>query len=170
MLNKNKMDQIHPNSANADAESIGARVKRTTNNSLVRVKGFCKKSDKLARKKVKEVQLENRKKAFGVEYMNLLEISASPQQLNLCVQKAVTELNAIRQEIATIREKTERIDQKTKQKIISSKKDQTMMTPSINVTTTTTTAEPEYGFTAVATPVYDTSSPVSPYYEPNSHL
>jgi SpoVK/Ycf46/Vps4 family AAA+-type ATPase len=169
----NKKDQIHPNRANADAESIGERVARTTNNSFVRVKGFCKKSDKLARKKCKELQLENRKKAFGSEYMNLIELSAGPEHLNLCVQKATTDLNAIRREIAALHEKTERIDQKTKQKIILSKKDQTMTTPSVTVTATTTT-EPEYGFTVVATPVHDVTSPrvmpTAPYAPTNPHL
>lgn len=191
MLNKKK-DQIHPNENNntnnaADNESLGERIKRTTNNSFVRVKGLCKKSDKLARKKYKEHRLENRKKAFGVEYMNLLETgTASPQQLNQCMDKATAELNAIRQEIAAIQAKTERIDQKTKQKLILSKKDQTTTTPSVTVTTTTTTtsaltspawispAEPDYNSynvaaTTKAFPVATQVIPTAPYYEPNPY-
>ena len=171
MLNKNKnSQQVHPttNSSNNakthESDSIGDRLARTTNNSYVRVKGFVKKSDKQARKRAKELQLLNRKKQFGVEYMNLMESeSATEQDLQSCLQKAQTELNAIRQEIAALEGKIQRTEEKTKNKILLSKKQQEQQaantTPTVVVSDAVSPAD--YDPTVVATTGLETPTAVA---------
>jgi hypothetical protein len=68
--------------------------------------------------KYKEYQLENRKKAFGVEYINLVQEGAEEEKLKECLDAAKADLDKIKKEISDLLKKIEDVDRVTKSKIV----------------------------------------------------
>jgi Rps23 Pro-64 3,4-dihydroxylase Tpa1-like proline 4-hydroxylase len=99
-------------------ESHPQRLVRQSKNSLVRLSGFWKKSDKLAKKQIKQADLKARKRQFGEQYMDLLEKDADPEELENCLNEALRETEIIRNGIDALEASMELVNAKTREKIL----------------------------------------------------
>lgn len=101
------------------AETLVQSTARSTKNAFTGCFGFLQKTDELAKITIKESQIAGRKKAFGVEYLDLLASGAKPEDLEACVKRAQDDTKKIMDEIAELEKEIARVDEETKKKIIS---------------------------------------------------
>jgi hypothetical protein len=128
--------------------------------------GEIQKSDEFAKIKYKETQIAGRKKAFGVEYLDLLAAEATPEALAECTKKAQDDMKKIMDEIEELQKDIERVDAHTKTKIVG-KPDTAAASATTEETKTDAPAAPAATPAAISpaatTPVPETpAAPVAP--------
>lgn len=101
------------------AETLVQSTARSTKNAFTGCFGFLQKTDELAKITIKESQIAGRKKAFGVEYLDLLASGAKPEELEACVKRAQDDTKKIMDEIAELEKEIARVDEATQKKIIA---------------------------------------------------
>jgi uncharacterized small protein (DUF1192 family) len=101
-----------------DNETLLQHTTRSTKNFFISVFGCIQTSDEKAKIRFHQYQIESRKKAFGVEYVNLLKTKASQADLDACVQKCVKDIDRIDEDIAALNAEIEKVTGETKKKII----------------------------------------------------
>jgi hypothetical protein len=101
------------------AETLVQSTTRSTKNAFTGCFGFLKKTDELAKITIKESQITGRKKAFGVEYLDLLASGAKPEDLEACVKRAQDDTKKIMDEILELEKEIARVDEETQKKIIA---------------------------------------------------
>jgi hypothetical protein len=99
-------------------ESLFGHVGRVCKNSVTKCFGCVQTSDEYAKIKYKEHQIDSRKKAFGVAYMNLILEKATEEALNACLEKAQAEIAVFAEEIQVLQAEIDRVNQSTKEKIV----------------------------------------------------
>jgi chromosome segregation ATPase len=100
-------------------ESLVQHIVRSAKNSFQQAFGCIQTSDEKAKIKYKEYRMENRKKAFGVEYMNMKRVNATEEELKNCVTRCGEDLDVIKQEIETLEGEIKRVDDAVKSKIVA---------------------------------------------------
>lgn len=128
-------------------EKTSQRCARYTKNCWARVVGATAKSEKLARIKVLERQMQQQKRQFGVEYFELVQRSGTTDdELQACIQRAKNSISAIEQRIVELQIAVEQTDEATRRKI--AKRNAKRSRPP--------TCRPQYPL-PVATPVHESS-------------
>jgi hypothetical protein len=79
--------------------------------------GSAKKVDDVARIKIKKMSIEEKKKKFGVLYIDLIQSDASEEEKSKCLEDVLAEIKVIEDEIAQLEEKMSSIDAETASKI-----------------------------------------------------
>ena len=103
-------------------ESCRQRVVRKSTNSWLRLVGLYQKSGKVAKAKVKQVQLENRKKRFGVSYMDMvLSKNSEDKDLQNYASSSREEILTLQGDINLLKTEARGIDERTKRKLIRKK-------------------------------------------------
>jgi hypothetical protein len=102
----------------ADNETLVQHVSRSTKNFFISCFGCIQTSDEKAKIRYYQYLIESRKKAFGVEYVNLLKTSASQADLDACVQKCLKDIDRIDEDIGALNAEVEKVTGETKKKII----------------------------------------------------
>jgi hypothetical protein len=102
----------------ADNETLLQHITRSTKNFFISCFGCIQTSDEKAKIRYYQYLIESRKKAFGVEYVNLLKASASQADLGACVQKCLKDIDRIYEDIATLNAEVEKVTGETKKRII----------------------------------------------------
>lgn len=101
-----------------ESSLIMERISQRTKNLWARCVGLSARSDKLVRIKLKERELKERKKAFGIQYMELEQKSSvSEQELRDCIQRAKSSLAVLEQEIVELKIEIACVEEKTQRKI-----------------------------------------------------
>jgi hypothetical protein len=98
-------------------ESCPLRATRKTRNLWVRCKGFGQTTNVQTKLALKEAQLAQCKKSFGVSYMDLIDKGASDDDLCSCVDASRLQLDAIRNDIVLLKDRKVYIRQKTQSRI-----------------------------------------------------
>ena len=101
------------------AETLVQSTTRSTKNAFTGCFGFLKKTDELAKITIKESQIAGRKKAFGVEYIDLVHSGGKPEELEACVKRAQEDIKKTMDEIAELEKEIARVDAETQKKIIA---------------------------------------------------
>jgi len=92
--------------------------KRHTKNLWTRCKGLTSKSEKAARIKLKERQLKERKKAFGIEYFDLEQRrDVTDEELQACIKTAKISIAELEQEIVALQISIQQVSATTQKKI-----------------------------------------------------
>lgn len=99
-------------------ESPHELARRLAKNTWTRCVGLSIKSQLLLRLKVKEHEVKERKKAFGVHYMDLMGSGASQQDLTRCVEGTKTQLESMFSAMAEIKAEIAQIDSDIQAKLI----------------------------------------------------
>jgi hypothetical protein len=99
-------------------ESIFQHVGRVCQNAFTKCFGFAQTADELAKIKLKEHQIESRKKNFGVAYLNLLNETATPAALQSCIDTALADIAVLQADIVTLQAEVDRVNNVTKEKIV----------------------------------------------------
>jgi hypothetical protein len=99
-------------------ESLFGHVGRVCKNSVTKCFGCVQTSDEYAKIKYKEHQIDSRKKAFGVAYINLTLEKATEEALNACLEKAQAEIAVFTEEIQVLQAEIDRVNHATKEKIV----------------------------------------------------
>ncbi|CAJ1958904.1 unnamed protein product [Cylindrotheca closterium] len=95
-------------------ESKGTKAARKTKNAFQYVIGSFKKSDPMAKMKYKEHLIAQRKKDFGVTYINLVRLNATQEQLQFAVDSCNTDVDILLREIEQLKDKIDMLDYETK--------------------------------------------------------
>lgn len=111
-----------------------------TTDSWTRVKGIYRKSGKLVRLQLKHHELRGLKKSFGVEYMNHLEVGASDEELQACVDKTRAQMDHVKLAMDQLRRAVQRIDEETRRH----KDTEDATTPLVEPTSKTPSAPSEF--------------------------
>jgi chromosome segregation ATPase len=98
-------------------ESLARHSMRSTKNCFTRCFGEVKATDQRAKIKLKERNMAQRKKEFGVEYMTKVETDASEEDLQACIQACKDDLRTTQAEIASLQEEIDHIEEQTESKI-----------------------------------------------------
>ena len=98
-------------------ETCQEKIARKSSNGWCRVTGFFEKTQKIAKARVKKVQLEGEKKAFGVQFMDMMNNGASDQDLQVFVGKKRTDIQKMQEDIDRLKAEAIDIEEKTKNKI-----------------------------------------------------
>jgi hypothetical protein len=96
-----------PNDGKAPKEGFFERVKRKTANAGHATKLQAYKTKKQAQNQVLRKQLADRKKQFGIDFLDLHLANATPQHKNACLQEALEEIQEIQEQIDQNVEKME---------------------------------------------------------------
>jgi hypothetical protein len=115
-------------------ENCQQKASRKTRNLWFRCKGLGQTTNVQAKLALKEAQLTQCKKAFGVAYMELVEKGATGEDLQACVDACTLQAESIRGEIALLRDRKVYIREKTENRIWRSSN--SWSTPSVRVTPT----------------------------------
>jgi hypothetical protein len=99
-------------------ESVFQHVGRVCQNAFTKCFGFAQTADELAKIKLKEHQIETRKKNFGVSYLNLLNEKATPAALQSCIDAALADIAVMQADIVTLQAEVDRVNHVTKEKIV----------------------------------------------------
>jgi TolA-binding protein len=103
---------------NNNKEKTSNRMMRTTKNAWRRAIGCCKKSSPRTKIHLKEHQIANRKKAFGMEYMDLLQSNeTTKEQLEQVIQACISDIDALVKEIADLEHQIDQVSQETNSKL-----------------------------------------------------
>ena len=100
-----------------EAEAPQKRIRRAVQNTWTRFSGLSFKTEKLVKIKLKERELVERKKAFGVQYMDLITSDSDEQELYRCVDETKVELAAIQQSIILLKIAIEWKEAETRAKV-----------------------------------------------------
>jgi len=107
--------------ASGKGEKAPNRMMRTTKNAWRRAVGCCKKSTPRTKIRLKEHEIAKRKKAFGMEYIDLVRNSngsnATDEQLQQAVQACLQDIDGLMQEIVELENKIEQVSEETKSKL-----------------------------------------------------
>jgi hypothetical protein len=125
-------------------ESCPQRATRKTRNLWVRCKGFGQTTNVQTKLALKEAQLAQCKKSFGVSYMDLIDKGAAEDDLRSCVDASRLQLESIRNDIALLKDRKVYIRQKTLSRISRSPSGWSD-TPSIRVMPSSSSALPSSG-------------------------
>jgi hypothetical protein len=98
-------------------ETPEQRTGRQVKNAWVRSIGFCEKSEFWSKIKLKKRLLKACKKSFGVQYMDMIESKASAEELDQCVQASQRRIEVIKKDIAELKRKVARIEEKTNNRL-----------------------------------------------------
>ena len=80
-------------------ESLFQHVKRSTRNCIASTISCSKNTkEKTIMKKI-EFDITSRKKKFGVDYLNLKETNASPEELQACIDAATADIQVLKEQI-----------------------------------------------------------------------
>lgn len=101
----------------SETELLADLVHRRSINALYRADVFCRKSERNAKIVVKKLQLRRAKKAFGVDYMTLLEKEATSEDFERCLRSGYEKIGVIHKEIRTLRAEKASLDDILKQKL-----------------------------------------------------
>jgi hypothetical protein len=99
-------------------ETPQQKARRLAMNAWIRCLGLSKKSQLLVRQKVKEMELKECKKTFGVQYMDLVENNASDDALQACIDQAIIQVSEITKAIVEIKIAIDRLADETRSKIV----------------------------------------------------
>ncbi|KAL3932140.1 MAG: hypothetical protein SGBAC_010992 [Bacillariaceae sp.] len=108
------------------------RAARTTKNAFQQMLGCFKKSDHMTKIKYKEHLIVKRKKEFGVAYINLVQKSASEQELRQEKEGCLRDVDRLTKEIVELEGKVERVAVETRAKMMH--RDPSFSTPTIEET------------------------------------
>jgi hypothetical protein len=155
-------------------ESIFQHVGRVCQNAFTKCFGFAQTADELAKIKLKEHQIESRKKNFGVAYLNLLNETATPAALQSCIDTALADIAVLQADIVTLQAEVDRVNNVTKEKIVPKPSSgggggaaaNTTTTPATATTTEPTVASPP-PVEAPAESVPSTTTTTSPVENPD---
>ena len=139
----------------AEDESLFQHVSRSTRNCFHSVFGCLQTSDEKAKIAYKEYLIESRKKKFGVDYMNLKKTATAEdgkeEALEECVVKCLKDIEGMEQEIASLRQEIDRVENETKGKI-QAKPGTSPATTTAGATTPTSPKPEAHTSTPAATP------------------
>lgn len=93
-------------------------ARRFVLNTWVRAQGVSAQSQLLVKRKLKEHEASERKRRFGVEYLNLCQRNATDHELEACLRNAKAEVENFTKEINEINAALEGLSQDTKAKLI----------------------------------------------------
>jgi hypothetical protein len=113
-------------------ESCPQKASRKTRNLWVRCKSLGQTTNVQAKLALKEAQLIQCKKSFGVAYMDLIEKGTSGEDLRSCVEACRLKIEGIRSEISLLRDRKAYIREKAQNRILRNSRD--WGTPSVRVT------------------------------------
>ena len=99
-------------------ESLSSLIVRTSVNTFHRAEIFCKKPERNAKLALKKHQLNQVKKSFGVDYMNLLEKDANPDELEQCMRDGHEKMGNLNKDIRMLRAEKTSLDDLLKQKLV----------------------------------------------------
>jgi hypothetical protein len=102
-----------------DDETLVQHVVRSTKNFFTSCFGCIQTSDEKAKIRYYQYLIESRKKAFGVEYVNLLKAKAPQAELDACVEKCLKDIGRIDEDIAELNAEVEKVTGETKSKIVT---------------------------------------------------
>jgi hypothetical protein len=101
------------------APLLQQRIHRIAQNAWVRCVGLSVRSDRLLRIKVKELEIRDAKRAFGIRYMDLYcHGDASEQELGECVERAHTKIALLDQKVIELKIAMDRSDEATRTKLL----------------------------------------------------
>lgn len=104
----------------AEDESVVQHLTRSVKNAAHQCFGCIMTSDEKAKIKFKEYQIESRKKAFGVEYIDLLQkTDSTPDVLQQAIDKCQDDIQVLQQEIETLVKEIERVNKDTERKLVT---------------------------------------------------
>ena len=98
-------------------ESATQRFRRVAMNAWTQSVGLSAKAEKHVRIKGEERKLQQRKKVFGMQYMDLVQKDASDQQLQDCINQAKAELATIQHAIIEANIAVNQISENTRTKL-----------------------------------------------------
>lgn len=98
-------------------ETPQQKARRLAMNTWIQCLALSKKSQLLFRQKVKEIELKECKKAFGVAYLDLVEKEASDVDLQACIDSAKRQVAEISLAISELKVAIKRADNETQSKI-----------------------------------------------------
>jgi hypothetical protein len=99
-------------------ETPQQKARRLAMNTWIRCLGLSKKSQLLLRQKVKQLEVQDCKKTFGIRYMDLVENDASDEALQACIDQAIVQIGGITNAIFEIRTAIDRLDDETRSKLV----------------------------------------------------
>lgn len=101
-------------------ESPQETARRIVLNTWVRAKGVTAKSQFIVQQKLKEREIDERKRIFGVDYMNLImqPNSAGSDQLEECLSSAKADLEQLTAGLLEITSTIKALDEDTEAKLI----------------------------------------------------
>lgn len=98
-------------------ETPPQKARRLAMNTWIRCLGLSKKSQLVLRQKVKEIELKECKKTFGMTYLDLVERSATAEDLQACIDHAKRKVAEISLSISELKVDVKRAEDETKSKI-----------------------------------------------------
>jgi hypothetical protein len=102
-----------------DDETLVQHVVRSTKNFFTSCFGCIQTSDEKAKIRYYQYLIESRKKAFGVEYVNLLKAKAAQAELDACVEKCLKDIGRIDEDVAALNAEVDKVTGETKSKIVT---------------------------------------------------
>jgi hypothetical protein len=131
-----------PTPPSTDDESVVQHLMRSAKNAVTKCFGCVQTSDEKAKIKYKEYQIETRKKAFGVAYINTLRNSNSADGATLqgCIDEALADIAKMEKEIAELQNEIDRVEGATREKILPKPGVAAAASPTAAATTTATPA------------------------------
>ena len=91
---------------------------RLAQNTWIRCVGLSQKSKLLLHIKLKEHEVKECKKTFGLQYMDLLESGASDRALEVCLMGTKTALARLSKEVSDMQEEIQKHEEEMKAKLI----------------------------------------------------
>eukprot|EP00980_Cylindrotheca_fusiformis_P011586 scaffold2744_cov136-Cylindrotheca_fusiformis.AAC.3 len=102
----------------AEKEAVSQKAARESKNVFQRCLGCLKTTDDKAMIKYKEMQIANRKKEFGVVYVDLLRKNATEEELKKATDDCMKDIDAFVKEIEKFENEIEKVNKETESKII----------------------------------------------------
>lgn len=101
---------------NHQQEEIPKKIYQASMDTFYWADTFVKKSERNAKLAIKKLQLRRVKKAFGLDYMTLLEKDATPEQLDHCMREGHENMDRIHKDIRALRAEKASLDDELKRK------------------------------------------------------
>uniref|UniRef100_A0A7S3P6T4 Uncharacterized protein n=1 Tax=Amphora coffeiformis TaxID=265554 RepID=A0A7S3P6T4_9STRA len=98
-------------------DPLPQKLYQVSMDTFYRADTLCRKSERNAKLAVKKLQARRVKKAFGLEYMTLLEKEASPEQLDKCMRDGHEKIDLINKDIRALRAEKASLDDELKRKL-----------------------------------------------------
>ena len=110
-------------------------VSRKSKNAAFVIMGFWRKTGRRGRIQALKQKVKQRKRMFGIEYMDMYDKGADTPTLDRCVQKARLEIDSLMGGVTRLRDELASIESETQSKIIRIET-QTHTTPSLTISPT----------------------------------
>jgi hypothetical protein len=124
---------------NKENEPLRQSLNRKACKTWIRITGVVEKSETLVKIKLKERELQERKKKFGVGYMDLLNTNRSEEELQQYLQQSKSEVAVLSQEVAFLQTQLARIDEKITDRLRQrNRRDSAGFSPKTSFSTTST--------------------------------